>query len=124
MDMSFVEAIRSGIQNYANFNGRAIRSEYWYWTLFAILVSLPLNLMGQGSVMVGGLSFIVGLALFLPGLAVSVRRLHDVGKSGWNLLWSFLPFGVLYVLYLVIKRGDEGGNRYGAPYSGSLLLAQ
>ena len=58
--------------------------------------------------------FIAVLVLLLPGLAVSVRRMHDVDKSGWNILWSLIPFGGLYVLYLAVQRGTAGPNEYGS----------
>jgi uncharacterized membrane protein YhaH (DUF805 family) len=76
--MNFGQAIKSVLKNYANFKGRARRSEYWYWQLFYILIQVPF--------MIIGLAIIPNLLLFLPSLSVEWRRLHDVGKSGARAL--------------------------------------
>lgn len=125
--MSFGEAIKSGFNNYVNFNGRASRSEYNYWVLFTILLSIfalildPIDFYtGEG----GMLSNILSLALILPGVAVMIRRFHDINKSGWNYFWSLTIIGVFPVLYwLVFKAGDNGSNSYGVdPLSSSSPL--
>ena len=77
-------------ENYANFNGRARRSEYWYFTLFNIIFTSILNILD--SLLFDDIEIIgsiYGLAVFIPGLAVSVRRFHDIGKSGWQLLIAY-----------------------------------
>lgn len=81
--LTFGQAIQSVFSKYATFTGRASRSEYWWWALFTFIVGFVFNLIG-----IKILSGIVNLALFLPGLAVLVRRLHDINKSGW---WAVLP---------------------------------
>ena len=125
--MSFGDAIKSGFNNYVNFNGRASRSEYNYWVLFIILLSIfaltldPIDLYtGEG----GMLSNILSLALILPNVAVMIRRFHDINKSGWNYFWSLTIIGVFPVLYwLVFKAGDSGSNSYGVdPLSNSSPL--
>jgi uncharacterized membrane protein YhaH (DUF805 family) len=112
--MSFGEAVSSGFHNYVTFGGRAVRSEYWYWQLFTVLVAIVASV---SDAVLGAASMIYGLttlALLLPGLAVSVRRFHDSSKNGWNLLWFFVPvLGWLYLLYLVVRRGTPGPNNYG-----------
>ncbi len=112
--MSFGEAVSSGFHNYATFSGRAVRSEFWYWQLFEVLVAIVAVVIDA---VLGTASMIYGLstlALLLPGFAVSVRRLHDSSKNGWNLLWFFVPvLGWLYLLYLVVRRGTPGPNNYG-----------
>ena len=116
--MSFGDAIKSGFNNYVNFNGRASRSEYNYWVLFTILLSIfalildPIDFYtGEG----GMLSNLLSLALLLPGAAVMIRRFHDINKSGWNYFWSLTIIGVFPVLYwLIFKAGDNGSNSYGA----------
>lgn len=75
--MTFIQAIQSGFQNYVTFSGRAQRSAYWYWALFAVLVQVIADL-----VLGDTASLIAVLALFLPSLAMAVRRLHDLDKSG------------------------------------------
>ena len=87
--MNFQQAIASGFQNYATFAGRAARSEYWYWTLFAILVGAVAAILDAAffpDLDARPLHSLASLALFLPGLAVSVRRLHDIDRTGWWML--------------------------------------
>lgn len=94
-------------ENYANFNGRARRSEYWYFILFNALFSFALtildNLLGLqfGTAESGILSTIYSLAVFIPSLAVSVRRLHDIGKSGWLLLIAYGAI-ILLAVFLIL----------------------
>jgi uncharacterized membrane protein YhaH (DUF805 family) len=116
--MSFVEAIQSGFSNYVNFSGRAVRSEYWYWVLFAVLLSIVTNIIDAvifGTSGTAILSAIAGLALFLPGLAMAVRRFHDLDKSGWFVLILMIPLVGWPILWLVwfCARGTMGPNRFG-----------
>ena len=98
-------------KNYAKFSGRASRTEYWYFVLFNTLISLiPTVLVFQSGGRLDELmvvSYLYSLVAFLPGLAVGVRRMHDVGKSGWFIL---IP---LYNLILALTKGDEGTNEFG-----------
>jgi uncharacterized membrane protein YhaH (DUF805 family) len=113
--MGFVEAIRSGFSNYVNFSGRAPRSEYWYWTLFVILVSIAANILDSIIFysIYSPLSTLSALALFLPGLAVSVRRLHDIDRTGWWLLIALTGIGLIVLLVFDCIRGTIGTNRFG-----------
>ena len=88
--MNFTQAISSGFSNYVNFAGRAIRSEYWYWVLFVIVVSIVASIIDA---VLGTTLFnpIFSLAVLLPSIAVGVRRLHDLDRSGWWLLLSLIP---------------------------------
>lgn len=94
--LSFGEAVYSAfIKNYANFSGRARRSEYWYFTFFQVVVNIIAFFTPSPTVEVWGqpvslLYCLCNLAFFLPGLTVSVRRLHDIDKSGWNILMLYL----------------------------------
>lgn len=114
--MGFSEAIGSGFRNYVTFSGRAARSEYWYWFLFVFLVDVAASVVdravfGSGE---GLLSMITGLALFLPGLAIGVRRLHDRDRRGWWLLIVLIPFvGAIILLVWFVGRGTAGPNRFG-----------
>ena len=74
------------LQNYATFSGRARRSEYWYFVLFNVIISIALGFIG-GMMGISILSNIYSLAILVPSIAVGVRRMHDVGKSGWYLLF-------------------------------------
>lgn len=94
--MSFGEAIKCVFSKYATFSGRARRSEYWYFYLFTFLVSLVFEFIPY----VGLLSFIWTLAIIIPSIAVTVRRFHDIGKSGWNYLFFAIP-ELLFFGYII-----------------------
>jgi uncharacterized membrane protein YhaH (DUF805 family) len=113
--MGFVDSISSGFSNYVTFSGRSVRSEYWYWTLFALLAGLASGLV-DGAIFggPGPINGLVSLALFLPGLAVSVRRLHDLDRSGWWLLLILTIVGGILLLVWYCMRGTVGPNRFGA----------
>jgi len=105
--MGFSEAIKHCLSNYANFNGRAKRSEYWYFVLFAAIAYFVAALLSPG------LYAIVFFALVIPTFAAAVRRLHDGGRSGWNLLWSIIPFvGSLVIFVWLVSEGNSGANKY------------
>ncbi len=107
-------------ENYANFSGRARRSEYWYFILVNIITLIIAavldNVLGLtfGMVPYGYIYVLVALAVFIPGLAVAVRRLHDVGKSGWFYFIVLIPLvGAIWLLVLFCTEGDRGENQYG-----------
>lgn len=120
--MGFGEAVKSVIfKNYATFSGRASRSEYWWFTLFNIIASIALQVLtiALGVIdpilagIAGLLVIVFFLGIFVPSLAVIVRRLHDVDKSGWWYLIVLTGIGALVVLYWMIIKGTEGDNRFG-----------
>ena len=112
--MTFVEAVSTCLQKkYVDFSGRASRSEFWWFVLFQILVSIIASILGA---MIHPAVSIVSLALILPGLGVSVRRLHDVGRSGWWLFICLIPLvGPLLLLYWNVQPGQPGSNPFGEP---------
>jgi len=115
--MNFQQAIASGFRNYVTFAGRASRSEYWFWTLFAILVGAAAAILDAA--LFPGLDArpihsLASLALFLPGLSVSVRRFHDLDRTGWWLLILLTVIGIIVVLIWFCLRGTVGPNRYGS----------
>jgi uncharacterized membrane protein YhaH (DUF805 family) len=115
--MGFTEAISAGFRNYVNFSGRAMRSEFWYWVLFAIIVSVVAKVIDlvlfPGSD-VSPINSLVGLALFLPGLGVSVRRLHDIDRTGWWILLVLIPLiGAIVLIIWYCQKGTPGPNRFG-----------
>lgn len=140
------------LRKYAVFSGRSRRREYWFFALFNLIVSLVLglldNLLGTPMVpladfavppgmtgpggaavpedvfAVGLLSLLYGLAVFVPGIAVTVRRLHDVGRSGWWLLLVFIPVigGVVLFVFTLID-SEPGENRYGPNPKGEARAA-
>jgi uncharacterized membrane protein YhaH (DUF805 family) len=111
---------KKALQNYANFSGRARRSEYWYFLLFNIIFAIAAmildNLLGiaMTGIGYGPLYGIYALAMLIPGLSVAVRRLHDIGKSGWFLLIVLIPIiGGIWLLVLFCTEGTKGTNEYG-----------
>jgi len=120
--MSFGDAITNCLtNNYMGFSGRASRSEYWFWVLFTILVSLVAGIMDGLIFGTGTLSSISSILFFLPGLAVLVRRLHDVGRSGWWFLSTILILPFLLILYWLISEGDSNPNEYGEVPTNTLV---
>lgn len=143
--MTFINAIKTCvIEKYCCFKGRARRSEYWYFFLATTILSWILSFFGMGSIMAAAnqymidndfaayftailtapgmiISTVVSLALLLPNLGVTVRRFHDIGKSGWYVLVMYVVFciplinfiAILYYLYLLIKDSEPGENEYG-----------
>jgi len=111
----FGGAIAICFKKYCNFKGRASRSEYWYWTLFLVLVNVALQIVGNSAPDVARtISTLWSLVIFLPALAVCVRRLHDIDYSGWWYLLIFLPIiGWIILLAWYVRRGTEGENRFG-----------
>ena len=115
--MTFVEAVKSVFTKYATFSGRARRSEYWYFFLFNCIVSALIGAIGTA---IGGegsanpLSSIWSLAVLIPTLAVSWRRLHDIGKSGGFWFLNFIPLvGQIILLVWFCKDSQPEDNQYG-----------
>ncbi len=130
--MSFPEAIKTCLRKYAVFEGRASRSEFWWFALayyaFILLILPVLVVMGRGSTLDQASSdnavenvaaFVVGLAsyvgLVLPIVSATVRRLHDTDRSGWWWFIIFIPFGVIVLIVLLASKGDRVWNEYGLP---------
>jgi len=120
----FVEALKK----YAVFSGRSRLKEYWYFALFVIIISFVLSIIdvltgayartaGEGL-----LSSIFSLAVLIPSIAVTVRRLHDIDRSGWWLFIALVPLvGWIVLLVFTVQEGTLGSNRYGPnPKSASL----
>lgn len=112
-------------ENYANFSGRARRSEYWYYQLAQFLIFILFAVLGVivGSLFDNTLGGLIGgyivfavysLVTLLPSLGVIVRRLHDTGKSGWFYFVSLIPFvGGIWILVVLCTEGNYGPNQYG-----------
>ena len=104
------------LKNYATFRGRATRTEYWMFTLFAyIFMIIPYILVFIDSLAVFGVILVLlyGAAMILPSLAVTVRRLHDTGRSGWWYLINFVPvIGGIWLLILLCQRSEVTANIY------------
>ncbi len=115
--LGFVEAVKICLtEKFCNFEGRARRSEYWWFALangaLGYIAQLIGNLFSSTTGIV--LFCIVGLALLLPGLGVFVRRMHDIGKSGWVFLLGLIPLvGAIILIVWAAKDGDPQPNQYG-----------
>ena len=111
--MNFMTAVSTCFKKYATFSGRASRSEYWYFTLFYMVVSAVLGLIFQDQTM-SVISNVFSLVTLVPTLAVSWRRMHDIGKVG---AWSFIVLvpvvGVIILLIWCCKDSEEGPNEFG-----------
>jgi uncharacterized membrane protein YhaH (DUF805 family) len=106
--MSFVEAVQVCLRKYVVFEGRASRSEFWWFALFQLVVMVVAAMLGQT------VYSLVALALVLPSLAVGARRLHDIGKSGWFMLLHLLPIiGILVLIYFWVQPTQTESNAYG-----------
>ena len=102
------------LKKYAVFSGRARRKEYWMFTLVNVIVFLLLGILEGAIGLPPALSTIYGLFVLIPGLAVTIRRLHDTGRSGWWFLVSFIPLiGWIVLLIFMILDSDPGENAYG-----------
>lgn len=129
-DINFGKAISICFQKFAQFSGRATKSEFWYFYLFCMLpgilgwlLKLALeeyyHLFGDYfyiSIIIDVFILIINFILFIPVLSVSIRRLHDINKSGWNILWILLPFIGIIILLIFWLKGSDGDNQYGPSY--------
>ena len=131
--MGFIEAVKICLGKYAQFNGRASRSEFWFFTLFLFIylfvAGFLLGIVGASDEAFGVATLVLLIPVFIPGIAVAARRLHDINQSGW-MQCIFIPgffgdmlLGTGYVIYIVTlalwafwfsQVGKKGKNRFGA----------
>ncbi|MCD6026504.1 MAG: Integral rane protein [Solimicrobium sp.] len=108
--MTFIESIRTCFTKYTDFNGRATRSEYWWFVLFTVLVTTVLDIVDSSFIA----STLFLLLVLLPVFSVSVRRLHDTNRSGWYLLFDLIPLiGWILLTVWTAQKSVEEANRYG-----------
>ena len=113
-EKAIFEYFKEGVTlKYMDFSGRARRREYWSYTLCAFVIGFVAGLIDGLIGLHSILSLIVTLAFLLPGLAIAVRRLHDLGKDWKYLLIALIPFGAFYLIYLFVQEGEPGDNAYG-----------
>jgi uncharacterized membrane protein YhaH (DUF805 family) len=111
----FVEALKK----YAVFSGRSRRKEYWYFVLFVVIITVALNMLDllvgtHTRSGVGVLSSLFSLAVLIPSIAVSVRRLHDIDRTGWWVLISLVPLiGWIVLVVFHVQDSTPGSNRFG-----------
>ena len=117
-----IEYFKLALSKYADFSGRSRRSEYWYFTLVNILISIALNVLtvvfsgiSESLAMIPSLlAIVISLGLLIPGIAVAVRRLHDTGRSGWWLLIALVPLiGAIVLLVFMVQDSEPGANKWG-----------
>ena len=118
--MGFIDAVKNVLlNNYVNFDGRASRSEYWWWVLATIPMSFPFIILdvivfGWGIEDPTWFQNLFTVAILLPGLGVAIRRLHDSGRSGWWLLISIIPcVGLIVLIVFMAQDGEPYRNAYG-----------
>jgi len=110
-------------KNYAEFNGRARRSEYWFYVLFNILAMFTTLILDGFLIGLPIFTFSYAVASIIPSIAVLVRRLHDTNKSGWWYFIAFVPFvGSIVLLVFLFSEGDRGVNEYGIDPKNPLVL--
>lgn len=114
--VSFKEAVEKALkENYCNFSGRASRSEFWWFYLFTLILGVAVDIVfcwSQNAMNVA--SGLIGLALLLPNLGIAVRRLHDIGKSGWWIFISLIPIvGWILLIVWYCKDSQMQPNEYG-----------
>ncbi|HEX5558575.1 MAG TPA: DUF805 domain-containing protein [Gaiellales bacterium] len=102
------------IRQYAVFDGRATRPQYWWFALINAVISLVLRLAIPGAGLI--ISELYGLAVLLPSIGVAIRRLHDTNRTGWWILVVLIPVvGWVWLIVLLARPGDTGPNQYGPP---------
>lgn len=111
--VGMAEAVTLFFTNYVNFSGRSNRGEYWWAFLAIFLISIGLSILDM-VLGIGLLSGLFSLATLLPGIAIGVRRLHDIDKSGWWMLIGLIPLvGFLVLIYFFVQPPNPGPNRFG-----------
>jgi len=120
--MNFMDAVKICLNKYVDFTGRARRSEFWFFVLFNLCAQIAASIVDAIIASVIGfsaLAMLVSLALLLPGLAVSIRRLHDTDRSGWWILIGLIPIiGIIMLIIWYVSPGTPGPNRFGADPKG------
>ena len=118
--MDFQTSIKTCFNKYADFSGRALRSELWFFALFIVLGSIvsiifDVMVLGYSVESYGPLNLIFSVALILPSISVTARRLHDINKSGWWQLIELTIIGILLILVWNVAEGEKKKNKYGPP---------
>jgi len=118
--MNFQTSIKTCFNKYADFSGRALRSEFWWFVLFSLLggivsVIIDVMILGYSTESNGPINLIFTVALILPGIAVTARRLHDINKSGWWQLIELTIIGILLIIIWNATEGEKKKNKYGPP---------
>tara|TARA_Y200000002_G_C22489391_1_gene582330 strand:+ start:467 stop:835 length:369 start_codon:yes stop_codon:yes gene_type:complete len=117
--MNFLTSLKTCFQKFSDFKGRASRSEFWYFYLFSMLGTYGSIILGIQMPLFFALGVIFGFIILVPALAVTARRLHDTGKSGWWQLTAYIPYvGLIAAIILIViwcTEGEKKKNKYGKP---------
>lgn len=115
--MDFKTSVQTCLQKFVTFSGRAARPEYWWFQLFLLIAGFVLGVLSAAlPSAIAWIATLASIALLVPGVAVTIRRLHDLDRTGWWLLIVFVPLIGLIVLFIFsLSRGTEGPNRFGDP---------
>jgi len=111
--MDFMQSVQTVLGNYANFDGRSGRAEFWWWMLAYFIGALIIGAIGTamgGGGILRGLYF---LALIVPNVAVGIRRFHDIGKEAWWVILMFIPIVNLIIALIFLTKPSDGPNQYG-----------
>lgn len=112
--VSFAQSFVLFFKNYANFSGRSSRSAYWFWILWATIISIFIEVIRAVSVDIAVLVDLAWtLGTIVPTVAIAVRRLHDVGRSGWWQLIALTVVGIIPLFIWFVRAGDSETNKYG-----------
>lgn len=112
----FVAAYKDALSKYAQFSGRLSVGGYWRFVAVNFGISLVLNILGRATALFAIIGLIYGLALLIPGIAATVRRLHDTGKAGTYVLIGLIPIvGWIILIVWTVAAGNPGPNQYGNP---------
>lgn len=115
---TFLGALKDGFARYVDFKSRSTRSQFWWWTLWSLIIDVVTGFI-DGDLWTGNfgpVNLLVSVAIFLPSLAVGIRRLHDTGRSGWWYLLIFLPIiGWIILLVFFCTKTQEQANQWGLP---------
>ena len=112
--MSFTDSIKTCFSKFATFSGRATRAEYWWFTLFFLVCIILMTVALESDALDVIVLILCWFALMIPALSVSVRRLHDTGRSGWFLIWGLVPIVGDIILLIVCLEESGPDNEYGS----------
>ncbi len=110
--MDIMQSVKTVLNNYAQFDGRSGRAEFWWWALAYFVGAIVVNFLA-GAVNLGFLGLIYWLALIVPSAAVAIRRFHDIGKEAWWAILLIIPIVGLIIALIFLTKPSEGPNKYG-----------
>ena len=118
--MDFQTSIKTCFNKYADFSGRALRSEFWFFCLFGLLGGIitgiiDVMVLGYSAESYGPINLIFSVGILLPSFSVTARRLHDINKSGWWMLIYITIIGILLIIIWNATEGENKKNKYGPP---------